>query len=125
MPELTCTVEDVLSWDPCDPYNEARLRDLAGGKERMTALEILDLPIPTQDAFWVVLRPELIPERTLRCFACDCAEHVLPLYEAKHPGDDRPRRAIDVARRYADGQATREELTAARAASLHRVSLSR
>jgi len=51
-------------------------------------------------------------ERTARLFACDCAERVLPLYEAQYP-DDRPRKAIEVARRYAEGAATREELAAA------------
>jgi len=52
-------------------------------------------------------------ERTARLYACDCAEHVLPLYEAAMPGDTRPRRAIEVARLYADGKATSEELAAA------------
>jgi hypothetical protein len=56
-------------------------------------------------------------ERTARLFACDCAEHVLSLYEAKYPDDDRPRKAIEVARRYAEGTATREELAAAGAAA--------
>jgi hypothetical protein len=51
-------------------------------------------------------------ERTARLFACDCAERVLPLYEAYYD-DDSPRKAIEVARRYADGKAAVEELTAA------------
>jgi hypothetical protein len=49
-----------------------------------------------------------------RLFACDCAGRVLPLCEAAHPGDTRPRRAIEVARAYARGEATDEELEAAR-----------
>jgi hypothetical protein len=52
-------------------------------------------------------------ERILRLFACRVAEDVLPLYEAKYPDDDRPRKAIETARRYADGQATDGELDAA------------
>ncbi|MBC7350448.1 MAG: hypothetical protein H5U05_10805 [Candidatus Aminicenantes bacterium] len=55
-------------------------------------------------------------ERTARLFACDCAERVLPLYEARYD-DDRPRKAIETARRYADGKADVEELAAARAAA--------
>jgi len=52
-------------------------------------------------------------ERTARLFACDCAERVVDLC-----GDDpRPRRAIDVARRYAGGEATEVELAAARDAA--------
>jgi hypothetical protein len=49
----------------------------------------------------------------LRMFACDCAERVLYLYERKFPGDDRPRRAIQVARDHAYGRATAGELRAA------------
>lgn len=55
-------------------------------------------------------------ERTARLFACDCAERVLPLYEAYYD-DDNPRKAIEVARRYADGKADVEELAAARDAA--------
>jgi len=56
-------------------------------------------------------------ERTARLFACDCAEHVSHLFEQKYPEDTRPRNAIEVARRFANGEATREELTAAWAAA--------
>lgn len=41
-------------------------------------------------------------------FAADCAERALPVYEAAHPGDDRPRRAVEMARAYGD-EATRDE----------------
>ena len=37
-------------------------------------------------------------------FACACAERVLPIFEAKYPKDDRPRKAIDVARKVAAGE---------------------
>ena len=56
-------------------------------------------------------------ERAARLFACDCAEHVLPLFEKRHPDDKRPRKAIEIARRFADGEATKEELAAAEAAA--------
>ena len=49
----------------------------------------------------------------LRMFACDCAKRVLYLYEREYPGDDRPRRAIQVAHDYARGQATVGELRSA------------
>lgn len=56
-------------------------------------------------------------ERELRLFACRCAEDELPLFEAAYPGDLRPRECIAVSRRYANGEATGEELTAAKAAA--------
>jgi len=64
----------------------------------------------------LVRRIEAWNERSARHFACDCAERVLPLFERERPDDERPRRAIAVARRFADGEATRGELAAARCA---------
>lgn len=42
-------------------------------------------------------------ERTARLCAADFAERVLPIFEDAHPGDDRPRLAIQAARDYANG----------------------
>ena len=44
--------------------------------------------------------------RLLARWAADCAEHVLPLFTAKYPHDDRPRHAIEIARAWAEGKAT-------------------
>ena len=52
-------------------------------------------------------------EVNARLFACDCAAHVLPIYEKEYPDDKRPRECIKVARKFAHGKATREEMTAA------------
>jgi len=40
----------------------------------------------------------------LALWAADCAEHVLPFLEHERPGDDRPRRAIDLGRAWARGE---------------------
>lgn len=40
----------------------------------------------------------------LALWAADCAEHVLPLFEQARPDDDRPRRAIELARAWAQGE---------------------
>ena len=42
--------------------------------------------------------------RRLAMWAADCAEHVLPHFERARPGDDRPRRAIDLGRAWARGE---------------------
>lgn len=42
--------------------------------------------------------------RRLARWAADCAEHVLSLFERERPGDDRPRRAIDLGRAWARGE---------------------
>lgn len=89
-----------------------------------------DTPIPLArivetnnlvDALWTMqaVPPEQAVDRDRieRLLACDYAEHVLHLFEAKHPTDLRPRQAIEVARRFAVGDATQEELAAAWAAA--------
>ena len=55
-------------------------------------------------------------ERAARLWACECAGHVLHIFEKAYPDDKRPRRVIETARRYALGAATDEELAAAGAA---------
>lgn len=52
--------------------------------------------------------------RTGRLFACDCAQHVLRHFESQRPNDKRPREAIEVARRFANGQASEEEMETAK-----------
>jgi len=42
----------------------------------------------------------------LAVWAADCAQHVLHLFEEARPEDDRPRRAIDLARAWARGEIT-------------------
>jgi hypothetical protein len=44
--------------------------------------------------------------RLLAIWAADCAEHVLHHFEQAQPGDDRPRRAIDLGRAWARGEIT-------------------
>ena len=86
----------------------------------------LDTPIPLDkilevcglnDTLWtlgIVLEPA---DREIRLFVCDCVERVLPLFEKKYPDDNRPRQAIETARKFANGQANKVELDAADAAA--------
>ncbi len=48
-------------------------------------------------------------------FVADCAERVLPLYEMHHPGDRRPRDAVQAIRDYLRGEIDETALRAARA----------
>ena len=43
-------------------------------------------------------------QRSLALWTADCAEHVLPFFEEKHPQDDRPRKAIEAARAWVRGE---------------------
>jgi hypothetical protein len=64
---------------------------------------------------------DLATHRLLASWAADCADHVLPLFAARYPDDERPRRAIETARAWSRGEATvgeaREAAFAAHAAA--------
>jgi hypothetical protein len=53
----------------------------------------------------------------LRRFAADCADDVLHIYERHHPDDDRPRKAIQATRDYADGKIETDVRVSASAAA--------
>jgi hypothetical protein len=58
----------------------------------------------------------------LAVWAADCAEHVLDQFERVRPADDRPRRAIELARAWARGEV---RMTDARAAGGHAMAAAR
>ena len=62
---------------------------------------------------WLIGRlsgpPDSESRRRLVGAAADCEALALPIFEARYPGDTRPRVAIETARRYARGEATAEE----------------
>jgi len=58
----------------------------------------------------------------LALWAAACAEHVLHLFESAHPGDPRPRQAIEYARAWARGEVT---MTESRAAGGHAMGAAR
>ena len=64
----------------------------------------------------LVRRVESWDRRSLALFAADCAAYVLPLFEKKHPKDDRPRKAIQAARRWARNPTQKNASAAASAA---------
>ena len=58
----------------------------------------------------------------LAIWAAACAEHVLPYFEAVQSNDERPRRAIELARAWARGEVT---MTASRTAAGHAMAAAR
>ena len=73
------------------------------------------------DTLWalrcVLPEQEKDRDREARLLACDYAESVLPIYERDYPGDMRPRECVNVARRFAVGEATEDQRAAAWAAA--------
>ena len=60
--------------------------------------------------------------RRLAGWAADCAEHVLHYFEEARPGDERPRRAIDLARAWVQGEIL---MTQSRTAAGHAMAAAR
>ena len=85
--ERKITAEEVIAMNPCDEYDEARIRK-NHGHDGLTILELIALDIPRQDVSRVLKR----------LVAADIAETVLPIFEEKYPDDKRPREAIAAAR---------------------------
>ena len=103
----TLTWADFKKFEPCyDP--QERYGDFSG-----TILDILkDKRIPAKDSIWVATRKGMLDDRTLRLFACKCVREVWHLLT-----DELSRKAVEVAERYAVGEATKEELAGARYAA--------
>ena len=77
------------------------------------------LPNPRDPRFTTVRRGGTLTDadhRLLALWAGACAGHVLPLFEASRPGDDRPRRAIEQTTAWVRGEIT---MTQARVAAFH------
>jgi hypothetical protein len=72
--------------------------------------------VPAKDIVWLLLKDEFLSEKDLRLFSVWCAREALKLVE--NP-DERSIEACDVAERYANGEATKEDLLVARHAADH------
>ena len=123
--ELTTTFRQAKEAKACKASYKKFAKSVRGVKAYG-----LDTPIPLLsilemnglgDALWClqVVPPEQREERDriARLFACDGAGRVLYLFEEYAPNDSRPRKAIEVSRRFAAGEAITKELEAARDAA--------
>jgi hypothetical protein len=111
MAQIIITRELLREWNACCCDEEIKHYVPENG---LTPTQILDLDIPAKDRLWVILREEIIPERELRLLACKWAREALAV--AGNP-DPRSVAAVDCSERFARGEATAEELAAARAAA--------
>jgi hypothetical protein len=115
-------VELIKALNPC----EDRLKNFIKhyNNRHFTKSQFMDLKNITQaDKLWVAFR--LMPKESIKLAAADIAESVLHLYEAQYPKDNRPRLAIEAARRgdkdaaaaYADAADAADAAAAAAAAA--------
>lgn len=97
-------------------YNEEDVKKITGGKEEMTALEILELDdIRAGLRLWVVLREEFLDASILYEFICRCVEETFLLVDEP---DKRSMAAITALRKFIRKEISETELSAARKAAI-------
>jgi len=121
MTRIKITRTSVLSARPCDDYPPDLIHELIP-PEGLTIREVAEAEqIPIQDRVWALTRGLEVPQalraavdREWRLVAVSVARRSLEPVPAPDP---RSVRAVDVAERYALGEATAEELREAEAAA--------
>ena len=104
------TIDDIRGFGPCYDPSRYLAEDWTG-----TALDVLDVKdCPAADRIWVALG--MMPEKDRRLAACCFVRHT-PIGDGRTVWDlltdERSKRAVEVAERFAGGEATERELAAA------------
>jgi hypothetical protein len=107
---MKLTYDYIKSLSPCyDPIKYIS-KDWSG-----TAIDLLQInEIPMQDILWVICRKDILDEGLMRRFAAWCAAEAL--FVAKQT-DKRSWNAVEVSVKFSIGEATQEQLAAARDAA--------
>ena len=117
---LTTTLNRLHAANACAERYQHLLKALGGPSVNHDApinlLTILDSN-GVDDCLWALQATEQNCDVVARLMACDFAEAVLQNFEKQYPKDQRPRAAIEAARKFARGEITAEELAAASAAA--------
>ena len=117
---LTTTLNRLREANACTERYQHLLKALGGPKFDHNApinlLTILDSN-GVDDCLWALQATEQNCDVVARLMAADFAEAVLPIYEKQYPKDQRPRAAIEAARKFARGEIAADELAAASAAA--------
>ena len=108
---MKITREQLRLW--CAGYDDERVAALVP-EAGLTTLEFSELDIPAEYRLRALLREEVVPARDLRLLACGWAESACV---KTGWNDQRSLEAIAVARRFAVGEATEDELAAAETAA--------
>jgi hypothetical protein len=113
---LCVTLDTLQTAGACTEGYRKLLKHIGGvsyGRSTPIPLAVVLKSNGLDDALWC-LRATVEPCDTFaRLLACDFAEAALHIFESESPGDMRPRVAIEVARRFAVGDATEAERAAA------------
>ena len=116
---MQTTLNAIKKHSPCESGWKKLLASLGKTKADDAPLELTHILQSNglDDALWCL---RALPEqyhKQIRLYACDVAEHVLPIFEKLFPEDKRVRSCIEAARGFANGTVSEEQLYAARAAA--------
>jgi len=114
---MEVTLNQLKDWGAC-AHGYKKVLEYVGLKYDKDAPIKLSATLKSNgvdDTLWCVERLTLTPEqeKDFQLLACNYAERVLPIFEKEQPNDSRVKNCIDVARRFALGSASAEELDAA------------
>jgi len=104
----------IRSFDPCYDPSEIGIPDIETLSIKEWINKYRNTVKSQEDIVWLLCRNEFLSEKDLRLFAVWCAREALKLQD--NP-DQRSINACNVAERYANGDATNEELYSARVAA--------
>ena len=114
--KTTFTPEYILTHRGC--YSKEEASNLSFMRQEIITIEqIIDSELPLYDFGWFLIKKcEL--ERTQKIhLAKSMAEIILPIFEAKIPGDNRPRKALEAIDSFLSGDMSHDDLIAARRAA--------
>jgi len=120
---LTTTLQILKDNYACAPGYKRLIKGVGSDYPKDKEINLLDCLqwCTAEDVIWALraVTPGQAESRDKisRLIACDISESVLNIFEDKFPGDDRPRRAIKIARGFANGSENIDALRAARAAA--------
>jgi len=103
---MMITRKSILDARPCPDYPEGRVYELVP-EDGVTPRQVAESDLPIKDRHWVLVHAAGASDRILREHACWCARYALANVDNPDP---RSVKAIEVAERYARGEATKDEL---------------
>ncbi len=114
----TLTIPMIRAMKPCIDPTAYAPEDWKG-----TVLDVLKMEsVPDSHAVWLACQSGVLPERTRRLMACAFVRHT-PIGDGRTVWnlltDERSKNVVEVAERYANGQATEEEFSVAYCAAYY------
>ena len=95
----TATIEDAKKFGAC--YDLDKLKLVFGKRKSLSVSQIAKLKIRAKDKVWALTRQHFLDTQT-KCikFAIFCAEQCVEHFEKYNQSDNRPRLAIEAAKKY-------------------------